>query len=51
MEQKKSKFKTMLENFRDRQQDEKNRSLWKVRILFLAPFLITAIIYLLLSLD
>lgn len=51
MEQKKQKTKNMLENYRDRQRDEKNRNLWKVRILFLAPFLIAAAVFLLMSLD
>lgn len=51
VEQKKPKIKDIIETYRDRQRDEKNRNLWKVRILFLAPFLIAAAVFLLMSLD
>jgi len=51
MSDQKNKLREALERFRSRQSSESNKSLWKTRLLFLAPFIIAAIIFLLLSLD
>lgn len=51
MSDQKNKFKEALERFRSRQTSEENKTLWKIRLAILAPFIIAAIIFLLLSLD
>ena len=51
MSEQKNKLREALERFRSRQSSESNKSLWKTRLIFLAPFIIAAIIFLLLSLD
>ncbi|MBT3319823.1 MAG: hypothetical protein HN948_02530 [Clostridia bacterium] len=51
MSEQKSKFKDALERYRNREKTQADKNLWKTRLLFLAPFIIAAIIFLLLSLD
>jgi len=51
MSEQKNKFKETLNKIRNHETSEKDRALWKKRLLFLTPFLIAAAIFLLLSLD
>ena len=51
MSEQKSKFKEALERYRNREKTQADNDLWKKRLLFLAPFIIAAIVFLLLSLD
>jgi hypothetical protein len=49
MSEQKSKFREALERYRNREHTQADKNLWKKRLIFLAPFIIAAIIFLLLS--
>jgi hypothetical protein len=46
-----SKFKQFIERVREDKNSSSNKQLWKIRLLFLAPFIIAAAVFLLLSLK
>jgi len=51
MSDKKNKLREVLERYRSKEKTQADKNLWKKRLIFLAPFIIAAIIFLLLSLD
>jgi hypothetical protein len=51
MDEPKSKFAEALARYRNREKTQAHKNLWKIRLIFLAPFIIAAIIFLILSLE
>lgn len=51
MEKETPKQEKLIERIRNRQKSANDKKLWKIRLLFLAPFLIAAAVFLLMSLG